>query len=743
MADIKIDIKVVTQQAVAAVNKLNESVGAATKAVEGIQKQNQGFSAGLFKTATAAAAVGGIIKDAIVKTLNLLADAFSAVIGGGLELQAQIENLTFKFQALLPPTQNAKKFIEEIAELADKSPFEFPELAEAAQKLLTFGVEAENVKGVLTTLGDIATASGSNINELALTFAKATEAGVVTGRELQTFRNNGIPVIQALATELGVTTTAVKKLADSGKIDVATFEKALVSLSKEGGFAFDAMNKKALTLDGAQKKLHNSVEGLSLVFGQALSPAVILIKNGIASLITQFTTFLKESGLVETAVQILVFSFNILAKTGVILYNTIGGIRFILNELAAGITFLVTGAISLWLTRIQGILSGLIAVGNALGQNTTALQSASDSITTFKNAMAEVPKTFHESAEAIATDMTETSQSVDKFTDSVTTAYGDMVANAQLGAQGTNKAANDTEKGLTEAQKTEQQTRLQNQIKHNESMLAEQQRGDIAAFEQVLLADGELSAHDELLLLQEQDKQAKKLEVLQIADAQKQINQDIAFGVEATRLQEHQNNLALIKAKADTDGLKRENDIIKKKKAIDDAELKAQQERRRRVISDTANMFGALATLSATGGAKLFKITQAFNLAEALTAGYLSIQKAASALPPGANIPGIVAATAMAAANVIRIKQTQPQFADGGIVPGNSFSGDQVSARLNSGEMVLNRQQQANLFDIANNNAGAGGQVIQINNVIELDGEVVGRSVSRQVANGLKLGEVV
>ena len=38
------------------------------------------------------------------------------------------------------------------------------------------------------------------------------------------------------------------------------------------------------------------------------------------------------------------------------------------------------------------------------------------------------------------------------------------------------------------------------------------------------------------------------------------------------------------------------------------------------------------------------------------------------------------------------------KFAEGGIVAGTSYYGDQVNARLNSGEMVLNREQQANLF---------------------------------------------
>lgn len=43
-----------------------------------------------------------------------------------------------------------------------------------------------------------------------------------------------------------------------------------------------------------------------------------------------------------------------------------------------------------------------------------------------------------------------------------------------------------------------------------------------------------------------------------------------------------------------------------------------------------------------------------------------------------------------------------PKFAEGGIVGGYSYSGDNIPAMVNSGEMILNNRQQANLFDLLN-----------------------------------------
>ncbi len=49
-----------------------------------------------------------------------------------------------------------------------------------------------------------------------------------------------------------------------------------------------------------------------------------------------------------------------------------------------------------------------------------------------------------------------------------------------------------------------------------------------------------------------------------------------------------------------------------------------------------------------------------------------------------------------------------PKFETGGIVGGNSYQGDKILARLNSGELVLNKTQQNNLSGVLNSGPGSG-----------------------------------
>ena len=110
-------------------------------------------------------------------------------------------------------------------------------------------------------------------------------------------------------------------------------------------------------------------------------------------------------------------------------------------------------------------------------------------------------------------------------------------------------------------------------------------------------------------------------------------------------------------------------------------------------------------TLPAIGS--LISAIGALTSAEAVEAGVAATGKAVStskhwieAIAAVASL-GAVVATAISAASKPNIQK----FADGGVVGGSSFTGDRVPAMVNSGEMILNKTQQARLFKIANGGA--------------------------------------
>ena len=81
----------------------------------------------------------------------------------------------------------------------------------------------------------------------------------------------------------------------------------------------------------------------------------------------------------------------------------------------------------------------------------------------------------------------------------------------------------------------------------------------------------------------------------------------------------------------------------------------------------------------------------------------------------------VMAGTAVA--SVIAAMTNIPKFANGGIVPGNLYSGDRVPAMVNSGEMILNRSQQGRLFNILNSKGGANGKDVRVTGEVVVSGE--------------------
>lgn len=53
-------------------------------------------------------------------------------------------------------------------------------------------------------------------------------------------------------------------------------------------------------------------------------------------------------------------------------------------------------------------------------------------------------------------------------------------------------------------------------------------------------------------------------------------------------------------------------------------------------------------------------------------------------------------------------------FADGGIISGSTFHGDRMIARVNAGEMILNQNQQANLFRALNSGTDGGATISEV-----------------------------
>lgn len=150
------------------------------------------------------------------------------------------------------------------------------------------------------------------------------------------------------------------------------------------------------------------------------------------------------------------------------------------------------------------------------------------------------------------------------------------------------------------------------------------------------------------------------------------------------------------------------NDLqeIARAEKTDEAILAAKKAQLAKEVKATGDTFTALTSLTQTKSTQLFEIGKAASIASALIHTYEAIVVTMASAPYPFNIPLAIAQGIAGAVQVANIEATSPSFEYGGIVGGNSYTGDNIQANVNSGEMILNRAQQKNLFEMAQSGGG-------------------------------------
>ena len=142
-------------------------------------------------------------------------------------------------------------------------------------------------------------------------------------------------------------------------------------------------------------------------------------------------------------------------------------------------------------------------------------------------------------------------------------------------------------------------------------------------------------------------------------------------------------------------------------------------------VGQLGSAFGSLGS-----GFKSPELNIAATIAQGIASvvqGYGQATAEASSMGPWAWIAFSVAAMAQVAAMIGQIHSLTADtegYATGGIVSGNTTVGDNVLARLNSGEMILNTRQQANLFRMLDTPGSPVSNEITSNVSFKIKGQV-------------------
>lgn len=227
-----------------------------------------------------------------------LADAIKSVVSSGVNFDSQMEQAQNSFEVMLGSAEKAKQMVAELQQFANNTPFEFPQLQNAAERMLAFGFAAQDILPILKAVGDAARGNAEKIDRISLALGQMRVKGKVSAEEMLQLTEAGVNGWKYLAEATGKTTAEVQKMASDGLIPANLAIQAIVK-GMERDFP-NMMDKQSRSFQGLVSTLKDN---LNSTFGQVMKPVFDYLTNTalpkLIQLTNNFKSTLENKGLKE------------------------------------------------------------------------------------------------------------------------------------------------------------------------------------------------------------------------------------------------------------------------------------------------------------------------------------------------------------------------------------------------------------------------------------------------------------
>ena len=189
------------------------------------------------------------------------------------KLGAEMEQTEIAFGTFLRSADKGRKVIAELNEFANVTPFDNEEIIKSGRVLLAANVPAEELTDTLKTIGDIAAGTNVPITELGSIYAKVMNKGKLQAEELNQLAERGIPIIDELSKQFGITKQEVFELGSKGKITSDIMQDAFKRMTKKGGIFFNLMQKQSESAAGLLSTFTGKMKLAGVELGKRMLPA--------------------------------------------------------------------------------------------------------------------------------------------------------------------------------------------------------------------------------------------------------------------------------------------------------------------------------------------------------------------------------------------------------------------------------------------------------------------------------------
>ena len=240
--------------------------------------------------------------ESTIKRVGAVAIGGSFGVATFVKSASELQSLRASFQSLTGTIENTNSVMNTLYQYGKETAFDNKSIQASAKMFLANGVAVKDLMGWMRNLGDIAGATGANLQGLALPITQAIGTGKVMTQDWYQIINQGAGGLQKYiiaALGAGHSVKTFKDDLEKGRVTVDVMRRALQLASAEGGMAFQGALKQSQTFSGRMSNLQETITnvGLSILGVDAATGQVKVggVFDRISGAVEDATKWLEEN----------------------------------------------------------------------------------------------------------------------------------------------------------------------------------------------------------------------------------------------------------------------------------------------------------------------------------------------------------------------------------------------------------------------------------------------------------------
>ena len=220
----------------------------------------------------------------------------TALATAGVKYNATMETYLANLTTLLGGNQQeAQKLLDTLKEMANTTPYEATDLVKATQKMMAFGISADDSLKYLNMLGDVSMGDANKLDSLTLAFSQIGASGRASMEDINQMIDQGFNPLTVISEKTGESMADLRDRVSEGKVSFEEIAGAFETATSEGGTFYQSMDKASQTTEG---KISTLKDGFNTALGsmtESLLPFVTEAVNGLTKVADWFAN-LDEDG---------------------------------------------------------------------------------------------------------------------------------------------------------------------------------------------------------------------------------------------------------------------------------------------------------------------------------------------------------------------------------------------------------------------------------------------------------------